>query len=85
MRLFLTVKHDPNTNPCTIRDNHKQVLTDLLACFDDINYDDIDIKHDLSVFVESVFEVYIYAKVDIDLSSMLAKYKIDLLKVSYFG
>lgn len=83
MRLFLTVKHS-NTNPCAIRDNHKQALTDLLSCLEDIDPSDLDIKHELSVFAESVFEVYIYAKVNIDLSSMLAKYKIDLLKVSYY-
>lgn len=85
MRLFLTIKHDPNTNPCVIRDNHNQALIDLLACLEEIDPSDLDIKHELSVFVESVFEVYIYAKVNIDLSPMLTKYKVDLLKVSYFG
>lgn len=85
MRLFLTVKHDPNTNPCGIRDNHKYIVTDLLSCLEDIDPSDIDIKHELSVFAESVFEVYIYARVNIDLTPMLTKYKIELLKVSYFG
>lgn len=85
MRLFLTVKHNLNSNPCGIRDNHKQALTDLISCLEDIDPSDIDIKHELSVFAESVFEVFIYAKVNIDLSPLLAKYKIELLKISYFG
>ena len=85
MRLFLTIKHNPNSNPCAIRDNHKQVLSDLIACLEDIDHSDLDIKHELSVFAESIFEVFIYAKVSIDLSPMFAKYKIELLKVSYFG